>query len=119
MYNEDPFDQFCRQLVAFVCFVGTVLWYEPQILLLKLKYGFKYLWLSLERSLFIPLRYKTRRLWTRITVWLMLNGLMRTPTWTEIEAMRLRVVAQGTDIPRWRELEEGLRREQQQGLIQK
>lgn len=118
MYNEDPFDQFCRMLFAFVCFVGTILWFEPQFLLLELKYGLKHLWLSLERFLFIPLRYKTHLLWARITVWLMLYGFVRTPTWTEIEEMRLRAIAKGADLPRWRELEEGLRREQQQELLQ-
>ena len=92
MYNEDPFDQFCRMIVAFVCFVGIILWFEPQLLLLELKYGLKHLWLSLECSLFLPLHYKMRLLQTRITVWLMLSGLVRTPTWTEIEEMRLQAI---------------------------
>jgi hypothetical protein len=118
MYNEDPFDQFCRTIVAFVCFVGIILWFEPQFLLLEMKYGLKHLWLSLERSLFIPFRYKTRLLRTRITVWLMLYGFVRTPTWTEIEEMRLRAVAHGADLPCWRELEEGLRWEKQHELTQ-
>ena len=118
MYNEDPFDQFCRMLAAFVCFVGTILWYGPQFLLLELKYSLKQLWLSLKRFLFIPLRYKMHLLLTRITVWLMLYGFVRTPTWAEIEERRLQVIAQGADLPRWRELEEGLRQEQQQELAE-
>jgi hypothetical protein len=114
MYNEDPFDQFCRILAAFVCFVGAILWYGPQFLLVELKYSLQHLWLSLKRFLFLPLRYKTHLLWTRITVWLMLYGIVRTPTWTEIEERRLQVIAQGADLPRWKDLEEGLWQEQQQ-----
>ena len=62
MYNEDPFDQLCRLLAAFACFVGAILWYGPQFLLLELKYGLKHLWFSLKRFLFLPLRYKMRLL---------------------------------------------------------
>lgn len=43
MYMEDPFDQFCRMLVAFVCFVGAILWLELQFLWSELKYSLKYL----------------------------------------------------------------------------
>ncbi len=119
MYTEDPFDQLCRLLVGFIYFFGACFWFGPQWLFTELRSGLKQSWLSLQLALLIPLGYKLRLQWShfyykRLAAWLMFYGLIKTPTWTTIEEMRLQVVARGADLPRWKELEEGLRREQQE-----
>jgi hypothetical protein len=117
MSGEDPFDQLCRLLVAFVFFLSACLVLVPQWLFFELCCDLRQGWLSLQLALFLPLSYKIRLLcshfyYQHLAVWLMLFGLIKTPTWTEIEERRLQTVAKGADLPRWKELEEGLLQEQ-------
>ena len=109
-FEEDPFDRWCRLLVAFVILMERmaelIVW--ELIQRLKLKVGYPLVIAGLR------VRFLGQTIYHRyICVLLMMCGLKKVPTWTDIEARRLRLVAKsGYDIPRPRELEEGLRQEQ-------
>lgn len=109
-FEEDPFDRWCRLLVAFLCIVT----HTTEITVL-----------SLFQRLKILGRHHLVIAWIRTSSWsfswykryvcvpLMFCGLMKVPTWTEVEAYRLRLTAKsGHELPRPTELEEGLRQEQ-------
>jgi hypothetical protein len=116
MLNEDPFDRWCRNLLE-LGYLATMLvellarrWCRRLLLYIHIfaLYGRHFLfvvWCKV-RSFFYT--------WYRrhLCQWLMVCGLMKVPTWTEVEAYRLQISARsGVDIPRPLELENGLRQE--------
>ena len=123
MYQEDPFEWLCRCLVGYVwC---SVILLEGGLRLLALfvrhdlqqvRYQCKRCYLLLRLWVYLPLREVVVMWWIgwyhrQIAPWLMLLGMMPTPSWSEIEQRRKVVEAQGTKVPRWPELEAGLREE--------
>jgi len=121
MFEEDPFDRWCRTIVE-ICFLVTLLVtllveallreigyhliYHVQIFGIRAKYV---LCVVKGRVGFLCFAWYRRHIWLP----LMLGGFMKVPTWTEIEAHRLQIIAQsGLDVPRSPELEKGLKQEQ-------
>lgn len=107
-FEEDPFDRWCRLLVAFMVMMvhmaELVVWDLARCLKVQVGYRLAIVWL---RACFLGKKY--------IGLLLVLYGLKEAPTWTEVEAYRLQVIAKiGRDIPRSPDLEEGLRQEQAQ-----
>lgn len=116
LFDEDPLDYVCRQIVDFL----TRLAFAIRLLLVALC---MLAWCD------ILLAHLTVRGWIRtagnhlrqigsntywrhIHVWLVVNGFQRESTWVEIEEHRLRAIARtGVNIPRPPALEEGLRQE--------
>ena len=109
-FEEDPFDRCCRLLVAYMVLMvrmtELVVWDFIQHLKIQGSYWLAIAWLRMRRVGKI-IYYRS------ISPLLMECGLKKVPTWAEIEAYRLQLVAKsGYDIPRPAALEEGLRQEQ-------
>ncbi len=117
MFEEDPFDRWCRSVVELCVLVILLLESSIQQQWFRLVYSLSILGLRVRHLLFA--------LWKRgsflcfafyrrfICLPLMLCGLMKVPTWAEIEAHRLQMIARtGIDVLRPAELERGLEQEQ-------
>ena len=105
-FEEDPFDRWCRLLVAFMVKWVRVTELAVWILVQYLAIQGRYAWLQMWRvGSLIYCR--------SISLLLMECGLKKVPTFAEVEARRLQLIAEyGYDIPRPADLEEGLRQEQ-------
>jgi polyferredoxin len=112
MFEEDPFDRFCRIIMACMVFIThmteLIIRLSIQWLAIKIKYLLVFTWLRTHSFCFtLYHRY--------FYLWLVFLGFKKPLSWTEIEAFRLKVIAQGgKDIPLSPDLEEGLRQEQEQ-----
>ncbi len=106
MFEEDPFDRWCRIIFALIIFVTgmteLIIRHQFRLLTIRGRYLLVVVWLR-TRSLCFTVYRK------HICLPLMFCGFMKVPTWTEVEAYRLRLIAQsGYDLPRPLDLEEGL-----------
>jgi hypothetical protein len=109
-FEEDPFDRWCRLLVAFMVKWVRVTELVVWILIQHLKIQGSY-WLAVAtfriKGLGLTVYYRC------IGPLLVECGLKKASTFAEVEARRLQLIAKfGYDIPRPTDLEEGLRQEQ-------
>ena len=109
-FEEDPLDRWCRLLVAFMVKWVYVTELAVWTLVQYLEIQGSYAWLQLTNIMWrvgILIYYRS------ISPLLVECGLKKVPTFAEVEARRLQLIAKfGYDIPRPADLEEGLREEQ-------
>lgn len=103
MFEEDPFDRFCRLVLVWITFAERTIeiesWHLWRRTLMKAQSVVKRLWIQLYHR--------------RISPALMFVGLKRIPTWTELEEKVKRLEAQtGKPFPRTSAHIEGLKQEQ-------
>jgi hypothetical protein len=111
-FEEDPLDRWCRCILAYGMLVARLAEIRIRFLFQRLAIRGRHL-LFIARKRTYLLGYTIYRRY--ICVPLMLFGVMRVPTWTEVEAYRVRLSTRsGFDLPRPPELEEGLKQEQMQ-----
>ena len=111
-FEEDPLDRWCCCIVAYSILVTRLAEIHIRFLFQRLAIRGRHLLFVAWKRTYL-LGYTIYRRF--ICVPLMLFGVMRVPTWTEVEAFRVRLSTQsGIDLPRPPELEEGLKHEQMQ-----
>ena len=111
-FEEDPIDRWCRCIVAYGMLVTGLAEIHIRYLFQRLTIRGRHLLFVLRNRTYL-LGYTIYRRYACVP--LMLFGVMRVPTWTEVEAYRVRLSTQsGFDLPRTPELEEGLKHEQAQ-----
>jgi hypothetical protein len=119
MMNDDPFDRFCVFVTLMVVLMVSTVTLALQEVWIRVRHCCELSWLRIKYAWNI-LRLRANGAWTHlyyehIRVRLELLDLVKPLTWADVEAYRLKLVAKsGYDIPRTPDLEEGLRREQEE-----